>query len=724
MAAKVNSMPDVAVRPLGSGPPPYNSFGGPPPHHVTDHDRGSSYMLEGAVGVSLMHHEPPPKPDGFYKTWIFGKVLDPRSKTIIAWNRVFLLSRFWALAIEPLFLYTVAISPHRYCFYIDGWFGIFVTLFRCVSDLMHLWHIWLQLKLAYVARKSLVLGSGKLVWDARMVALHYLRPSGGFVFDLFVVFPILQIVIWGVVPEMIRRGGKMSGMMTSILVAFAIQFVYKVFHLITLVPRMQRVTGYVFGTAWWGFALNLTAYFVAAHAAGACWYLLALQRISSCLYDQCKMKAGCNARDLGSSHAILYGPRFSDPSPLTSAKLYADVAPTCLENKGDVFKYGIFITALPLTTSRNFLNRILYPIFWGLMTLSSFGNAMVPSNQMLEVIFSILVITCGLMLFTLLIGNIQVFLHSMTAKKEEMRLKIRDLEVWMKRRQLPSRLRHRVRQYERQKWAALRGVDEHAMVRELPEGVRRDVKRHLCLDLVRQVPLFYQMDEIVLDTICDRVKPLMFIKGETVSIEPRNHPKVCFSCTVVSFHVDLANRRPSAADAIHCPGEAAKHPQPEREQDEYLHHGARELLRGRASVVVPQEAIRRPASPVHCDAEVLGLGGSLRIRSSRPQVRDRPLPDRVCEREAQADREILLVRMEDLGRGYHSAGLEAFQGGQGLSSGASENIERPWWCWTGTEAQHRCLGLGQASHVHCDVLVSKAAGSSLKHSRKKVLSFI
>ncbi|XP_024537642.1 cyclic nucleotide-gated ion channel 2 isoform X2 [Selaginella moellendorffii] len=517
MAAKVNSMPDVAVRPLGSGPPPYNSFGGPPPHHVTDHDRGSSYMLEGAVGVSLMHHEPPPKPDGFYKTWIFGKVLDPRSKTIIAWNRVFLLSRFWALAIEPLFLYTVAISPHRYCFYIDGWFGIFVTLFRCVSDLMHLWHIWLQLKLAYVARKSLVLGSGKLVWDARMVALHYLRPSGGFVFDLFVVFPILQIVIWGVVPEMIRRGGKMSGMMTSILVAFAIQFVYKVFHLITLVPRMQRVTGYVFGTAWWGFALNLTAYFVAAHAAGACWYLLALQRISSCLYDQCKMKAGCNARDLGSSHAILYGPRFSDPSPLTSAKLYADVAPTCLENKGDVFKYGIFITALPLTTSRNFLNRILYPIFWGLMTLSSFGNAMVPSNQMLEVIFSILVITCGLMLFTLLIGNIQVFLHSMTAKKEEMRLKIRDLEVWMKRRQLPSRLRHRVRQYERQKWAALRGVDEHAMVRELPEGVRRDVKRHLCLDLVRQVPLFYQMDEIVLDTICDRVKPLMFIKGETIS---------------------------------------------------------------------------------------------------------------------------------------------------------------------------------------------------------------
>jgi uncharacterized membrane protein YdjX (TVP38/TMEM64 family) len=28
---------------------------------------------------------------------------------------------------------------------------------------------------------------------------------------------------------------------------------------------MQFVTGYIFGTAWWGFALNLIAYFIAAH---------------------------------------------------------------------------------------------------------------------------------------------------------------------------------------------------------------------------------------------------------------------------------------------------------------------------------------------------------------------------------------------------------------------------------------------------------------------------
>jgi cyclic nucleotide gated channel len=104
----------------------------------------------------------------------------------------------------------------------------------------------------------------------------------------------------------------------------------------------------------------------------------------------------------------------------------------------------------------------------------------------------------------------------MTSKKEQSQLRIRDLEWWMRRRQLPARLRQRVCKYERQKWAATRGIDEEATVQDLPEGLRRDIKRHLCLDLVRQVPLFQQMDDLVLNNICERLKPGLFIKDETV----------------------------------------------------------------------------------------------------------------------------------------------------------------------------------------------------------------
>lgn len=82
---------------------------------------------------------------------------------------------------------------------------------------------------------------------------------------------------------------------------------------------------------------------------------------------------------------------------------------------------------------------------------------------------------------------VQVFLHATTSKKQAMQLKMRNIEWWMRKRQLPMGFRQRVRNYERQRWAAMRGVDECEMIRNLPEGLRRDIKYHLCLDLVRQV---------------------------------------------------------------------------------------------------------------------------------------------------------------------------------------------------------------------------------------------
>lgn len=97
-----------------------------------------------------------------------------------------------------------------------------------------------------------------------------------------------------------------------------------------------------------------------------------------------------------------------------------------------------------------------------------------------------------------------------------MQLRNRDLEWWMRRRQLSHRLRVRVRQQECCRWAATRGIDEESIVGNLPEGLRRDIKRHLCLDLLRKVPLFEQLDDLILNNVCDRLKPVLFIKEEPV----------------------------------------------------------------------------------------------------------------------------------------------------------------------------------------------------------------
>lgn len=57
----------------------------------------------------------------------------------------------------------------------------------------------------------------------------------------------------------------------------------------------------------------------------------------------------------------------------------------------------------------------------------------------------------------------------------------------MRRRQLPSQLRQRVRRYERERWTTSGVDDEMELIKDLPEGLRRDIKRYLCLDLIKKV---------------------------------------------------------------------------------------------------------------------------------------------------------------------------------------------------------------------------------------------
>ncbi|KAL0383184.1 UNVERIFIED_CONTAM: Cyclic nucleotide-gated ion channel 17 [Sesamum calycinum] len=143
----------------------------------------------------------------------------------------------------------------------------------------------------------------------------------------------------------------------------------------------------------------------------------------------------------------------------------------------------------------------------------SYGQNLSTSTFIGETSFSILIAILGLVLFAHLIGNMQTYLQSLTVRLEEWRLKRRDTEEWMRHRQLPEDLRKRVRRFVQYKWLATRGVDEEAILRGLPADLSRDIQRHLCLDLVRRVPFFSQMDDQLLDAICERLVSSLCTEG-------------------------------------------------------------------------------------------------------------------------------------------------------------------------------------------------------------------
>ncbi|KHN47873.1 Cyclic nucleotide-gated ion channel 4 [Glycine soja] len=413
------------------------------------------------------------------------------------------------------------------CVFVDGWLAVTVTVLRCMTDALHVWNMVIRSKMA---KRTFGLGAATAsgrgssssigLRDTRpcSVAIGYLKSRTGFFFDLFVILPLPQIVLWVAIPSLLEKG-SVTLVMTVFLIIFLFQYLPKIYHSVCHLRRTQNLSGYIFGTVWWGIALNMIAYFVASHAAGACWYLLGIQRAAKCLKVQCAKTSGCGMKILSCQTPIYYGSNsllVRDKARLAWAE-NREVRHTCL-NGPDSYNYGAYRWTVQLVTNDNRLEKILFPIFWGLMTLSTFGN-LESTTEWLEVVFNIIVLTSGLLLVTMLIGNIKVFLHATTSKKQAMQLKMRNIEWWMRKRRLPLGFRQRVRNYERQRWAAMRGVDEFEMTKNLPEGLRRDIKYHLCLDLVRQVPLFQHMDDLVLENICDRVKSLIFTKGETIARE-------------------------------------------------------------------------------------------------------------------------------------------------------------------------------------------------------------
>ncbi|THU66334.1 hypothetical protein C4D60_Mb05t13060 [Musa balbisiana] len=194
-----------------------------------------------------------------------------------------------------------------------------------------------------------------------------------------------------------------------------------------------------------------------------------------------------------------------------STKVFDNCDPN---NANTTFNYGIFQNALTNEAfSTEFIKKYFYCLWWGLQNLSSYGQTLTTSTFIGETLFAILIAILGLILFAHLIGNMQTYLQSMTVRLEEWRLKRRDTEEWMRHRQLPHHLRERVRRFVQYKWLATRGVDEESILQALPADLRRDIQRHLCLDLVRRVPFFSQMDDQLLDAICERLVSSLSTEG-------------------------------------------------------------------------------------------------------------------------------------------------------------------------------------------------------------------
>ncbi|KAL8493206.1 hypothetical protein ACS0TY_024431 [Phlomoides rotata] len=435
-------------------------------------------------------------------------ILDPGSEIVLNWNRIFIVSCLLALFVDPLYFYLPSIGGIKgsWCAKTDYKLRIVVTFFRTIADIFYLLHVAIKFRTAYVAPSSRVFGRGELVMDPKKIARRYIRSD--FFIDVVATLPLPQIVIWFIIPAARTHRTNQNNNALALIVLF--QYIPRLYLIFPLSSQIIKATGVVTKTAWAGAAYNLLLYMLASHVLGAAWYVLSVDRYLSCLKSICK-------REESPTKCLLeyLNCDASDNIQHTVWIKNTTVFQSCDPNEEDItFKFGIFENAVTKqVVSSSFMRKYLYCLWWGLQNLSSYGQNLSTSTFIGETTFSITIAIVGLVLFAHLIGNMQTYLQSLTLRLEEWRLKRRDTEEWMRHRQLPEDLRKRARRYVQYKWLATRGVDEESILRGLPADLSRDIQRHLCLDLVRRVPFFSQMDDQLLDAICERLVSSLSTEG-------------------------------------------------------------------------------------------------------------------------------------------------------------------------------------------------------------------
>ncbi|KAL0290796.1 UNVERIFIED_CONTAM: Cyclic nucleotide-gated ion channel 1 [Sesamum calycinum] len=369
------------------------------------------------------------------------QVLDPQGPFLQRWNKIFVISCFIAVSLDPLFFYTPFVDAKNFCLSLDENLEITACVLRSFIDIFYVFHIVLQFHTGFIAPSSRVFGRGELIEDRRAIAKRYL--SFYFIVDILSILPLPQVVILIVIPNVNAPISLATKDLLKIVVLA--QYIPRFLRIYPLSKEVNRTSGLFTEMAWAGAAFNLLLYMLASHVFGSFWYLIAIERKDRCWRKACGDHNGCNLNDL------YCGEDRGDTSFLNSSCPLLE--PNEIKSPAD-FDFGIFLDALQshVAEHRDFSRKISYCFWWGLRNLSSLGQNLKTSTFLGEILFAVFISIVGLVLFSLLIGNMQKYLQSITVRIEEMRMRRRDAEQWMSHRMLPENLRARIRRYEQYKW--------------------------------------------------------------------------------------------------------------------------------------------------------------------------------------------------------------------------------------------------------------------------------
>ncbi|CAL8162306.1 unnamed protein product [Prunus armeniaca] len=457
--------------------------------------------------------KPPARGEGnsARKKWPTAKeIFDPQGAFLPLWNKIFVIACVVAVSLDPLFFYIPNINEQYKCLGKDKKLRTTALLLRSLMDLTFVIHMAHQIRVtAKIVASEQVARRGKADWLCRRHELVRAIPWFSILVDFLAALPIPQLAI-GVV--FFRRKSseyfRKRRIMTFLLL---FQYLPRVYRIYLTYEELTKIKRWVRG------AFNFFLYILASHVLGGFWYFFSIQRETSCWHHACKRSTEifCVANYHFHCDDDSLGDDITTSSKVKFLNKFCPLDPP----DPSIFDFGIFVDALK-SGSTPFMQKFFHSYWWGLRNLSNFGTNLETSSYVWENCFAILISVIGLLLFLYLIGNVQTYIQLATTKSENIcqKMAMKDLEIqlWMSRNGLPEDMKTVIMKNVKQRLEQDKDADVENMFSILSQNNRKSIKRYLCMDTLKKVPMLQSTDERVLKVICNYLKPVIYSENSYV----------------------------------------------------------------------------------------------------------------------------------------------------------------------------------------------------------------
>lgn len=157
----------------------------------------------------------------------------------------------------------------------------------------------------------------------------------------------------------------------------------------------------------------------------------------------------------------------------------------------------------------------VYCFYWSTLTLTTIGEMPPPvtDEEYVFVVFDFLV---GVLIFATIVGNVGSMISNMNATRAEFQARIDAIKHYMHFRKVSRNLETRVIKWFDYLWTNEKAVDEHEVLKNLPDKLRAEIAINVHLDTLKKVRIFQDCEAGLLVELVLKLRPQVYSPGDYI----------------------------------------------------------------------------------------------------------------------------------------------------------------------------------------------------------------